>query len=42
MYANLPGEDCFVEAENFVPERWYERPEMVKNPSAFMPFGHGV
>ncbi len=34
-------ESCFENACKFVPERWYERPEMVRDKSAFMPFNIG-
>lgn len=32
----------FVNPDDFVPERWTSRPEMVLNRSAFMPFMLGV
>ncbi|KAI9660214.1 MAG: hypothetical protein M1831_003521 [Alyxoria varia] len=34
-------EDCFEDAESFVPERWCEKPEMVKNRTCYVPFGTG-
>lgn len=34
-------ESCFTQADQFVPERWYSRPEMVKNKAAFAPFSQG-
>ncbi|KAE8151233.1 cytochrome P450 [Aspergillus avenaceus] len=34
-------EDCFEEAEKFIPERWTTRPEMVRNRAAYTPFGTG-
>ncbi|KAL4902350.1 hypothetical protein BDW74DRAFT_169559 [Aspergillus multicolor] len=34
-------EDCFQHAEQFIPERWTSRPEMVRNRAAFTPFGTG-
>ncbi|KAG7009753.1 hypothetical protein G7Y79_00001g000250 [Physcia stellaris] len=34
-------ESCFEDAEQFVPERWYSRPEMVRNRKAFAPFSQG-
>ncbi|KAL8906217.1 MAG: hypothetical protein Q9171_006360 [Xanthocarpia ochracea] len=34
-------EDCFVRGEDFVPERWYSKPQMVKQRRAFAPFGTG-
>ncbi|KAI4112731.1 MAG: hypothetical protein LQ345_006158 [Seirophora villosa] len=34
-------EDCFVRAEDFIPERWYSKPELVKHRRAFAPFGTG-
>lgn len=35
------GEDCFIDANLFVPERWTTRPEMVRNRTATVPFGIG-
>ncbi|PYI08005.1 cytochrome P450 [Aspergillus sclerotiicarbonarius CBS 121057] len=32
-------EDCYVEPNKFIPERWTTRPEMVLDRSAFVPFG---
>lgn len=34
-------ENAFEKAHEFIPERWYSRPEMVKAPRAFAPFGMG-
>ncbi|CEO60507.1 hypothetical protein PMG11_05132 [Penicillium brasilianum] len=34
-------EDCFEQAEKFIPERWYKKPEMVRNKVGFVPFGLG-
>ncbi|KAL2827895.1 cytochrome P450 [Aspergillus pseudoustus] len=34
-------EDCFGNANQFIPERWTTRPEMVRNKAAFAPFGTG-
>jgi cytochrome P450 len=34
-------ESCFERALEFIPERWYSKPEMVKNRDAFSPFGMG-
>lgn len=34
-------ESCFEKAEEFIPERWYSRPEMVKSRKAFSPFSQG-
>jgi hypothetical protein len=36
------GSDCFEEPEQFVPERWTTRPDMVRNSKAFSPFGTGT
>ena len=38
---NLSGEDCFERGNDFAPERWYEKPEMVRNKAAYAPFGTG-
>jgi len=35
------SEEVYKDAELFVPERWYSRPEMVKEKSAFSPFMTG-
>lgn len=35
------GEDCYARATDFVPERWMDRGDMIKNKSAFIPFGFG-
>ncbi|KAI1436364.1 cytochrome P450 [Xylaria sp. CBS 124048] len=34
-------EDCFVKAEEFIPERWTTRPDLVLNEKATTPFGTG-
>jgi cytochrome P450 len=34
-------ESCYENPEEFMPERWYSRPEMVKNKEAFAPFTIG-
>lgn len=34
-------ESAFERANEFIPERWYSKPEMVKNKHAFAPFGMG-
>ncbi|KAK2053246.1 cytochrome P450 [Colletotrichum caudatum] len=34
-------EDCFERANDFVPERWTTKPEMIRNAAAFAPFGTG-
>ena len=35
------GEDCFERSTDFIPERWYSRPDMVRNKAAYSPFGTG-
>ena len=35
------GDDSFPHASEFIPERWYSRPDLIKDRSAFMPFGVG-
>ena len=35
------GEDCFTRASEFIPERWYSKPEMVKTSHTFSPFALG-
>ncbi|KAI0885722.1 benzoate 4-monooxygenase cytochrome P450 [Annulohypoxylon maeteangense] len=34
-------ESAFEDAESFIPERWYSRPELIKDRRAFVPFGVG-
>lgn len=33
--------DCFMEPNEFIPQRWYSKPEMVINKKAFAPFSQG-
>lgn len=33
--------DIYAEADSFIPERWYSRPELVKHKKAFVPFLSG-
>ncbi|KAI1406792.1 cytochrome P450 [Hypoxylon sp. FL1857] len=40
-YSIFRREDCFERADEFVPERWSSRPEMIRNSAAFVPFGIG-
>ena len=35
-------ESCFEQAKEFIPERWYSKPEMIKNKSAYAPFALGM
>lgn len=35
------AEECYVYPNEFIPERWYSRPELVKNKNAFAPFSLG-
>jgi cytochrome P450 len=35
------SEKCYVEPEKFIPERWYSRPELVKDARSFLPFAQG-
>jgi hypothetical protein len=35
------GEDCFVQPNDFIPERWTTRPELIKDRSAFFAWGVG-
>lgn len=37
----MPGELYFERADAFIPERWYSKPEMVKNRQAHTPFSIG-
>ncbi|KAK3064939.1 hypothetical protein LTS18_001733 [Coniosporium uncinatum] len=42
QYVISRSEDCYTDARRFVPERWFSKPDMVKNRSAFSPFSQGV
>ncbi|KAK2756652.1 hypothetical protein FQN54_005097 [Arachnomyces sp. PD_36] len=33
--------ECFVEPNQFIPERWYSRPELIRDASGFAPFSTG-
>ena len=35
-------ESCFEHAQEFIPERWGDKPELVHNKAAWAPFGGGV
>ncbi|KAL6719954.1 hypothetical protein ACLMJK_001875 [Lecanora helva] len=35
------AEECFVRGHDFIPERWYSQPELIKERSAFTPFSLG-
>ena len=37
----MPGELYFEKAEEYIPERWYSKPELVKDRQAHVPFGLG-
>ncbi|KAK4503648.1 hypothetical protein PRZ48_004563 [Zasmidium cellare] len=41
FYAMGRDEGIYEDAQSFVPERWYSKPEMVKYPDAFAPFSMG-
>ncbi|KAL9593682.1 MAG: hypothetical protein Q9219_007437 [cf. Caloplaca sp. 3 TL-2023] len=41
-YTIFRREDCFEQADSFIPERWCEKPEMVRYNKAFKPFGTGI
>jgi hypothetical protein len=38
----VPVESCYQNADEFIPERWYSQPEMIKNKVAFAPFSLGM
>ena len=40
-YAIARDEDTYVDAESFVPERWYSKSEMIKHKDGFAPFSLG-
>lgn len=35
-------EECFEQAGEFIPERWYSKRDMIKNERAFAPFAQGL
>ena len=37
-----PVDSVFAEANTFIPERWYSRPDVIKDKRAFAPFGVGM
>ncbi|KAF3402577.1 hypothetical protein DPV78_004756 [Talaromyces pinophilus] len=41
LYSVFRDERSFVKPNEFIPQRWIDRPDLVKNPSAFAPFGLG-
>jgi len=41
VYAMQHDEENYEQAEEFVPERWYSRPEMIKNRDAFLTWNIG-
>ncbi len=41
VYAMQHDENNYEDAEKFVPERWYSRPEMIKNREAFLTWNIG-
>ncbi|KAE8165150.1 cytochrome P450 monooxygenase [Aspergillus tamarii] len=42
MHSLFRDERVFPQPTEFIPERWTTRPELVKDPSAFFPFGGGA
>jgi len=41
QYTIQRREDCFVQPDAFIPERWTTRPELIKDRSAFFPWSAG-
>jgi hypothetical protein len=37
----IVDERCFAQPTKFIPERWTTQPELVKDRSAYIPFGSG-
>ena len=35
-------ESCFEHGQEFIPERWGDKPELIRNKAAFAPFSSGV
>ncbi|TVY15568.1 Tryprostatin B 6-hydroxylase [Lachnellula arida] len=42
QYVLGQSENIYLNAQSFVPERWYSHPEMIKERSAFAPFSAGA
>ena len=42
VYSLRRLEYCFKRAREFIPERWYERPEMLRDKNAWVPFNVGT
>jgi hypothetical protein len=38
----FPDEKIYTDVRNFIPERWYAKPEMIKESGAFAPFSAGM
>ena len=36
------AEECFIRPNDFIPERWYSQPELIKERRAFAPFSLGM
>lgn len=41
MRADDLAEKCYVQPNDFIPERWYSRPELIKSKNAYAPFSLG-
>jgi len=41
LTVSTTGEDCFVQPNEFIPERWTTRPELIKDRSAFFAWNLG-
>jgi cytochrome P450 len=41
VLTDITVESCFEKADEFIPERWYSKPEMVRDKRAFAPFSQG-
>jgi cytochrome P450 len=41
LNSTLIDERCFAQPTKFIPERWTTQPELVKDRSAYIPFGSG-
>ncbi|KAH7313675.1 cytochrome P450 [Stachybotrys elegans] len=40
-YSVFRSEKCYEQPNSFIPERWYSKPELIKDNRAFMPFAQG-
>jgi cytochrome P450 len=42
IYGTFTAELCYARPDEFIPERWYKYPDLIKDRSAFAPFSLGM